>query len=105
MIHHSPQERAGPTTGALKEKIIAYRRAWLRLVLLTAAVAAVAAVAASPTMPLAAKAMYSPDLFQGDIKGVAGQEPGRERAGILGAAYLWPRGEVPYVIGDFFSKS
>ncbi|KAG0717238.1 Astacin [Chionoecetes opilio] len=69
----------------------------LRLVLLTAAVAA---VAASPTIPLAAKAMYNPNLFQGDIKGVAGQEPGRERAAILGPDYLWPRGEVPYVFGS-----
>ncbi|KAG0717237.1 Astacin [Chionoecetes opilio] len=70
----------------------------LRLVLLTAA--AVAAVAASPTMPLAAKALYNSDLFQGDIKGVAGQEAGKERAAILGSSYLWPGGQVPYVFGS-----
>ncbi|KAG0717240.1 Astacin [Chionoecetes opilio] len=68
----------------------------LRLVLLTAAVAAVAAF---PTIPLAAKVLYNPDLFQGDIKGVAGQEAGRERAAKLGTEFLWPWGEVPYVLG------
>ena len=48
---------------------------FLRLRLVVVA-AAVAAAAASPTIPLAAKAMYNPELFQGDIKGIAGQEPG-----------------------------
>lgn len=38
---------------------------------------AVAAVAsATPTIPRAAQAMYNPKLFQGDIMGIAGQEPG-----------------------------
>lgn len=36
----------------------------------------VAGVAATPTIPAKAKAMYNPELFQGDIKGIAGQEPG-----------------------------
>ncbi|XP_063852923.1 astacin-like [Scylla paramamosain] len=74
----------------------------LRLILLTAAVAA---VAASPTVPLAAKAMYNPELFQGDIKGIAGQEPGHERAAILGSQYLWPGGVVPYIFGSSITSS
>lgn len=45
----------------------------LRVALLAAVVAA---VAATPTIPVQAKAMYNPELFQGDIKGIAGQEPG-----------------------------
>lgn len=40
----------------------------------------VAGVIATPTVPLQAKAMYNPELFQGDIKGIAGQEPGVRRA-------------------------
>ncbi|MPC14603.1 Astacin [Portunus trituberculatus] len=44
--------------------------------------------------------MYNPDLFQGDIKGIAGQEPGNERAAILGPQYLWSGGVVPYVFGS-----
>ncbi|XP_045129134.1 astacin-like [Portunus trituberculatus] len=73
----------------------------LRLVLLAAAVAA---VVASPAIPLAAKAMYNPDLFQGDIKGIAGQEPGHERAARLWPYYLWSGGEVPYVFGSSITQ-
>lgn len=40
------------------------------------AVVVVAGVTATPTLPPKAKAMYNPELFQGDIKGIAGQEPG-----------------------------
>ena len=57
----------------------------LRLVLLATVVAA---VAASPTIPLAAKAMYNPDLFQGDIKGIAGQQPGVRQCSLAGKATL-----------------
>ncbi|XP_045128612.1 astacin-like [Portunus trituberculatus] len=77
--------------------VLLHHNIMLRLILLATAVAA---VAASPAMPLAAKAMYNPDLFQGDIKGIAGQEPGHERAAILGPQYLWSGGVVPYVFGS-----
>ncbi|XP_045129137.1 astacin-like isoform X2 [Portunus trituberculatus] len=66
--------------------------------------AAVATVMASPAIPLAAKAMYNPYLFQGDIMGIAGQEPGNERAAILGPQYLWSGGVVPYVFGSSITQ-
>ncbi|XP_071519355.1 astacin-like isoform X2 [Panulirus ornatus] len=62
--------------------------------------AAAAVAGAVPTHPMAAKAMYNPHLFQGDIKGIAGQEPGKERAAILGDEYLWPNAIVPYIFGS-----
>ncbi|XP_050690946.1 astacin-like isoform X1 [Eriocheir sinensis] len=62
-------------------------------------VTVVAVVAATPTIPPQAKAMYNPELFEGDIKGIAGQEPGKERAAILGDQYLWTNGIVPYTLG------
>ncbi|XP_045129131.1 astacin-like isoform X2 [Portunus trituberculatus] len=74
----------------------------LRLVL---SAVSVAVVAASPAIPLAAKAMYNSDLFQGDIKGIAGQEPGHERAAILGPQYLWSGGVVPYVFGSSITSN
>ncbi|KAK3896133.1 hypothetical protein Pcinc_000182 [Petrolisthes cinctipes] len=67
--------------------------------------ALVAAVTANPTIPEAARAMYNPELFQGDIKGIAGQEPGHERAAILGDQYLWSGGVVPYVLGSSVSSA
>ncbi|XP_071519339.1 astacin-like isoform X1 [Panulirus ornatus] len=57
----------------------------------------VAAAASSPVVPEAARALYNPGMFEGDIKGVAGQKPGEERAAILGENYLWTGGVVPYV--------
>lgn len=45
-----------------------------RILVVLLAVAAVAS--ATPTIPRAAQAMYNPKLFQGDIMGIAGQEPG-----------------------------
>ncbi|ROT61685.1 zinc proteinase Mpc1 [Penaeus vannamei] len=68
--------------------------------LLVTLLAVVAVAGATPAVPRAATAMYNPDLFQGDIKGIAGQEPGKERAAILGEQYLWPGGVVPYVFGN-----
>ncbi|XP_071519338.1 astacin-like [Panulirus ornatus] len=56
----------------------------------------VAAAASSPVVPEAARALYNPGMFEGDIKGVAGQKPGEERAAILGDQYLWTYGIVPY---------
>nr|AAL99079.1 zinc proteinase Mpc1 [Paralithodes camtschaticus] len=74
----------------------------MKLLLLAALVAS---VAGTPTIPQAAKAMYNPDLSEGDIKGIAGQEPGHERAAILGDQYLWSGGVVPYVFGSSVSSS
>merc|ERR1712212_666420 len=62
--------------------------------------ATMALAGATPNMPRAAEAMYNPNLFQGDIMGVAGQEPGQERAAVLGDNYLWPGGVIPYVFGS-----
>lgn len=45
-----------------------------RILVVLLAVAAVAS--ATPTIPRVAQAMYNPKLFQGDIMGIAGQEPG-----------------------------
>ncbi|KAK3896132.1 hypothetical protein Pcinc_000181 [Petrolisthes cinctipes] len=73
--------------------------------LLLLVVAGVASAAPNPTIPEAARAMYNPELFQGDIKGIAGQEPGHERAAVLGDQYLWPGGVVPYVFGSSISLS
>ncbi|XP_071519353.1 astacin-like [Panulirus ornatus] len=67
--------------------------------------AAVAVVGANPIIPEAAKAMYNPHLFQGDIKGIAGQQAGKERAAILGDEYLWTNGVVPYYLGPSITSS
>merc|ERR1712212_494981 len=60
----------------------------------------VAMAGATPSLPRAMEAMYNPKLFQGDIMGIAGQQPGMERAAILGDEYLWPGGIVPYIFGS-----
>lgn len=51
------------------------------LVAVVVVVVAVAGVAAIPTMPLEVEAMQNSGLFQGDIKGVAGQNPGVRQGG------------------------
>ncbi|XP_063586085.1 astacin-like [Penaeus indicus] len=66
--------------------------------------AVVAAAGAAPEMPAAARALYNAHLFEGDIKGVAGQKPGEERSAIIGSQYLWPGGVVPYVIAGLYEQ-
>ncbi|KAK7084392.1 Meprin A subunit beta [Halocaridina rubra] len=63
-----------------------------------------AAVAAAPSaIPLAARALRNPGMFQGDIKGIAGQKPGEERSAILGGQYLWPNNVLPYTFNGVSS--
>ncbi|ROT61684.1 zinc proteinase Mpc1 [Penaeus vannamei] len=80
----------------------------LYIMILVVLLAVAAVASATPTIPRAAQAMYNPKLFQGDIMGIAGQEPGHERAAILGDEYLWSGGVVPYIFGpsvDSYQKS
>ncbi|XP_042885170.1 astacin-like [Penaeus japonicus] len=60
--------------------------------------ALVSVAGAAPFVPEAARALYNPGLWEGDIKGVAGQEPGEEKSAIIGQQYLWQDGVIPYIL-------
>nr|XP_027235015.1 uncharacterized protein LOC113826343 [Penaeus vannamei] len=60
--------------------------------------ALVSLAGAAPFVPEAARALYNPGLWEGDIKGVAGQKPGEEKSAIIGDQFLWTDGVIPYIL-------
>ncbi|XP_076047452.1 astacin-like [Oratosquilla oratoria] len=49
--------------------------------------------------------LFNEGMFEGDIKGVAGQKPGEERSAIVGEYYRWPSGVVPYDMSSVSSEA